>query len=168
MEIKIDLYFKNKEWSKNDIIQDKEIFSKIVSKILKTIEAVNLCKVLSFDLTFVSDAIIEEYNLKFRNKAKATNVLSFPTENFLRSDLKKFKMENLYLGEIIFSFETIKKESERQNKTFRDHLLHLFTHAFLHLLCYEHDSKKEQQEMEELEILVLKNFGIKNPYESSL
>ena len=166
LQIEIDLHFKSKKWQKDSILQKKIVFSKIALKTLKTIKANKLCKILNFSITFASDAIIKKYNLKFRNKAQATNVLAFPAENFSKSDLKKFKAEYLYLGEMIFSFETIIKESKQQHKSFEDHLLHLFLHGFLHLLCYVHENAQDRKHMEQLEISILKNFGIKNPYES--
>jgi probable rRNA maturation factor len=164
MKFEIDLCFNCKKWPKNIILKDKKIFELLSIEIIKAIKAINLCKTLSFSTVFVSDEEIKQYNLKSRNKNSATNVLSFPTENFSKKDLKKFQRENLFLGEIIFSFETIKKESEEQNKNFQDHLRHLFIHSILHLLGYAHKEKKEREEMEALEILILEKFGIRNPY----
>ena len=168
MQIEIDLHFKSKKWPKDSISQKKTMFSKIALKALEAIKATKLCRILNFSMAFISDTTMKKHNLKFRNKTQTTNVLAFPAEEFLKSDLKKFKMEYLYLGEIIFSFETIIKESKQQNKSFEDHLLHLFLHGFLHLLCYVHDNAKNRESMEKLEILILKNFGIKNPYEPIL
>jgi len=165
MKPEIDLQFKSNKWPKNAILKNKNKFSIFVLEALEVVKTTKLCKRLLLSLIFVSDAQIKKYNLKFKNKSSATNVLAFPTENFSKADLKKFKMENLFLGEIFFSFETIKKESEQQHKSFDAHLFHLFTHAFLHLIGYVHDSKETRDEMEELETSILKKFNIKNPYE---
>ena len=168
MKLEIDLCFKSKKWPNHAIQKIKPMLKLVTLEALKTIKASDLCKTLAFSLLFVSDIEMKKYNSKFKDKACATNVLSFPAENFLKTDLTNFKREYLYLGEIIFSFETIKKESAQQRKIFNEHLLHLFTHAFLHLLCYVHKTKKDRERMEKLEILILKKFGIKNPYEIDL
>ena len=168
MKLEIDLCFKSKKWLKNNIYKIKHTVMLLVSEILKTIDAPNLCKTLFFSIFFVSDSEMKKYNMNFKNKNSATNVLAFPTEDFSNTNLENFYREHLYLGEIIFSFETIKKESIQQHKSFNDHLLHLFVHAFLHLLCYVHENKEDREEMENLEISILKKFGIKNPYEIDL
>jgi probable rRNA maturation factor len=165
MEFEIDLCFKSKKWPKNSILSDKDMFEVMSLEVIKEVKADKICNVLGLSLVFVSDAEMKKYNLKSRNKDSATNVLSFPTERFSQRELKKFKRENLFLGEIIFSFEIINKESEEQNKTFQDHLRHLLIHSILHLLGYAHEATREREEMEALEISILKKFGIRNPYE---
>jgi probable rRNA maturation factor len=168
MKLEIDLNVESKKWPKDTILKEKVMFTRLALATLEAVEATKLCKILNFSMLFISDEEMIGYNWKFRNKNSPTNVLSFPAEDFSREELLEFKMEHLYLGEIIFSFETIKKESEAQHKTFEDHLRHLFVHAFLHLLCYEHDDEYDRVEMEQLEISILAGFGIKNPYEVEL
>ena len=97
-----------------------------------------------------------ELNNCFRKINSATNVLSFPSNH---------KFNNiLFLGDIIFSIETILKEAKRDNKTVENHLIHLFVHAVLHLLGYEHDTEEQAKKMENLEIKILSNLQIDNPY----
>ena len=45
-----------------------------------------------------------------------------------------------------------------------DHLLHLFTHGVLHLLGYDHIDDQMAGEMEALEIVLLGQMKIANPY----
>ena len=97
-----------------------------------------------------------ELNSCFRKIKSATNVLSFPSNN-------KFN-NTLFLGDIIFSIETILKEAKRDNKTVENHLIHLFVHAVLHLLGYEHDTEEQAKKMENLEIKILSNLQIDTPY----
>ena len=68
------------------------------------------------------------------------------------------------LGDMVFSYETIEKEAEEQNKTFKNHFTHMLIHSYLHLFAYDHIKAKERKEMESIEIEILKNFGIDNPY----
>ena len=97
-----------------------------------------------------------ELNSCFRKKKSATNVLSFSSNS-------KFN-KTLFLGDIIFSIETILKEAKRDNKTVENHLIHLFVHAVLHLLGYEHETEEQAKKMENLEIKILSNLQIDNPY----
>ena len=45
-----------------------------------------------------------------------------------------------------------------------NHLIHLFIHGVLHLLGYDHKNVSEAEKMEALEIEILNNFQIDNPY----
>ena len=45
-----------------------------------------------------------------------------------------------------------------------DHFRHLLVHGILHLNGFEHDNVKSMSVMENLEIEILSNYGISNPY----
>ena len=45
-----------------------------------------------------------------------------------------------------------------------DHIRHLTTHGILHLLGYDHQTEEEANDMETLEIRILEQLGIQNPY----
>ena len=51
-----------------------------------------------------------------------------------------------------------------KKRLFSHHLKHLVVHGFLHLLGFDHEDEKEAQEMESLEIEILKSLSIPNPY----
>ena len=87
---------------------------------------------------------------RYRNKNKPTNVLSFP------SIIQK-NNEN-FLGDIIFSAETIFSEAKREKKSFKSHLIHLFIHGVLHLLGFDHAEQSSAEQMEALEVRVLKKL----------
>jgi len=111
-------------------------------------------------IMFSDDKKIKKLNNQFRKMNKPTNVLSFPPySNTLIND------DEIFLGDIIFSIETIKTEAKKNNKTVIDHLIHLFIHGVLHLLGYHHDKEEEAKIMENLEICMLKKLGIASPYE---
>ena len=99
---------------------------------------------------------IQSLNYKFANKDKPTNVLSFPS--YLKSN------HELFLGDIIFSNETINKEAIRDKKSMNNHLIHLFIHGVLHLLGYDHKTVSQAKKMEDLEIEILNILQIDNPY----
>ena len=133
-----------------------EKLNKILNEIYEQIGFVyNNSKTL-ISISFSGDKKIMELNSCFRKKKIATNVLSFPSNN-------KFN-DTLFLGDIIFSIDTILKEAKRDNKTVENHLIHLFVHAILHLLGYKHDTEEQAKTMENLEIKILSNLQIDNPY----
>lgn len=105
-------------------------------------------------IVLANDSIIQTLNKDFRGKDKPTNVLSFP-----QNDVKM-------LGDVIISLDTIKREAEEQEKTLKNHYTHMLIHGTLHLLGYDHETDEDAIEMETLEIEMLENLGIKNPYET--
>ncbi len=130
--------------------------NKILNEIYKQIGFVyNNSKTL-ISISFSGDKKIMELNSCFRKKKSATNVLSFTSNSNFN--------DTLFLGDIIFSIETILKEAKRDNKTVENHLIHLFVHAVLHLLGYEHETEEQAKKMENLEIKILNNLQIDNPY----
>lgn len=142
-------------------LPDLKVFDEIAKKILSMIEWDRHCTI---SLVFSTDAYIQELNRNYRHKDKPTNVLSFPGyDDTLLHILPP--SEPIPLGDIIFALETIKSESHTQNKSFKNHLTHLFVHGLLHLLGYDHEEDKEATEMEQFEVDVLSLFSIPNPYE---
>ena len=94
----------------------------------------------------------------YRNVDRPTNVLAFPNSNLQNPECFN-DVKHKLLGDIVISFETIKKESNEVNKPFKDHTAHMVTHGMLHLLGFDHDTNKNAIEMEALEIEILKKLG---------
>lgn len=112
-------------------------------------------------LYFINNDEMRELNLRWRQKDKPTNVLSFPITDPDEIDQNSFAP----LGELVFSYAIIKQEAAEQKKTFLDHFTHLFIHGYLHLLGFEHEEEKQAELMEGHEIAILSKMGIRNPYE---
>ncbi|MFA6135989.1 MAG: rRNA maturation RNase YbeY [Candidatus Paceibacterota bacterium] len=91
---------------------------------------------IAFDIFLVSKKQIKDLNKKFRGKNKETNVLSFcEPKNFVRPD-KKAK----YYGEIYLSLDFVKEKNQD--------LKLMVVHGILHLLGYDHVTKKDVLKME--------------------
>ena len=122
----------------------------IVHKILTLLERpiVN-----ELSIALVNDKEIQFLNKKFRDKNKATNVLSFPSNG-----------PAPILGEIILSYETLQKEAEELLIPFKHHLIHMMVHGFLHLQGFDHQTDEDAAIMEKLEVQVLSDLNIDNPY----
>ena len=143
-------------WDEIHINEFHEKLNKILNEMYERIGLISNNSKTLISICFAGDKKVMELNNNFRNKKLATNVLSFPSN---------YKFDNtLFLGDIIFSIETIIKEAKRDNKTLQNHLIHLFIHAVLHLLGYDHETEKEAKKMENLDIQILSNLQIDNPY----
>ncbi len=111
-------------------------------------------------LVFTNDKSIKKLNNKFREKNKPTNVLSFQ----IWPDIETVPPGDVPVGDIVIALETVLREAEEKNISFKHHLTHLLVHGFLHLFGYDHMNDREAKIMEDTEIRILKKMGIKNPY----
>jgi probable rRNA maturation factor len=110
------------------------------------------------EIFVISDAEIRKINKSFRGKDKATNVLSFAEAESGKFLKKRGKAKNL--GEIYIAPDFIKKEQLRRFGRSPDStsgsLAHMVVHGLLHLLGYDHLTKKDAEKMEKKEIDILK------------
>jgi probable rRNA maturation factor len=111
---------------------------------------------LGVTVVFESDAQVALLNRDFRGKDKPTNVLSFP--------MLEIEDGRFMLGDLVLARGVIEREAQEQGKSFNDHLTHLIVHGTLHLAGYDHMEEGEAEEMESLEIRILADMGIENPY----
>ena len=111
---------------------------------------------------------IKGLNTQFRGKNSSTNVLSFPSTLEIRkvksSSQFEANVDPFELGDIAIAFEVCKKEADVSKIDFEHHVYHLIIHSVLHLLGYDHEEEKNAAEMEKIEVQVLANLGINNPY----
>jgi probable rRNA maturation factor len=158
--ISIDINHMSNLWSDNTI-DIESLFNTVIKEILKNIDVPDCFhSELELSVVLCDDNYMKDLNYQYMNKNKPTNVLSFPLMNGYECDNELYA-----LGDIVFSFETIKNEANDQSKTFENHLTHLFIHGFLHLLGFDHVKDQDALVMEQLEIEILEDLGIKNPYQ---
>lgn len=118
-------------------------------------------------IIFVDSQKSQALNHEYRQKNKPTNILSFPSPiplDFYKALPKE--EQQFTLGDLVIDLSLIKKEAEEQDKKERDHLAHILIHGLLHLFNFDHESDDEALIMESLEIELLNNLGIINPYAS--
>lgn len=108
-------------------------------------------------IRIVDEKEAKRLNKQYRNKNKATNVLSFP------ADIPKEVGIN-FLGDVVICAPIVCQEAIEQNKSPNSHYAHVLIHGILHLQGYDHNNAERAEEMEELEIKILEEFGINNPY----
>ena len=105
---------------------------------------------------------IRTLNGNWRGIDKATNVLSFPA--LQPTGARKPGNSPRMLGDIAIAYQTMRREADEEQKPFNHHLSHLAVHGFLHLIGYDHENDADAETMEALEIEILAQLGIPDPY----
>ena len=101
---------------------------------------------------------IVDLNSRYRQRASATNVLSFPFDQSEGLDIP-------LLGDIVICASVVNREAEEQGKSAESHWAHMVIHGVLHLLGYDHETDHEALEMEQLERELLAGLGYADPYD---
>lgn len=106
---------------------------------------------------FMDDREIARLNKKFRGKAKATDVLSFPVAGNGDTRFPAARDEK-YLGDIAISPKTARRNAKRDGRSLDDELRALMVHGTLHLLGHDHETDDGQMERKELRLR--RKFGL--------
>ena len=136
--INVNVFSDEKAWSKR--IKNKNLFFKKICKAFpKKYRFLN--KKVSLTLLLSNNKNIKKLNKYFRNKNKSTDILSFPIN-------KKIKIsKNTYLGDIIISYNYLDKPKSQNLKSFKEKVIKIFIHGFLHLLGFNHIKNKDYTKM---------------------
>lgn len=153
MSVEIDINIGAEDWESLDGLEALTRDSVAASLAESGAKLVEDCEV---SVTFCDDDEIRELNAQWRDKDKATNVLSFPTPGPLEA--------RPLLGDIVIAYETVAREAAEQEKTLRDHTAHMIIHGFLHLIGYDHETAAEAEAMEGLERRIASRLGLRDPY----
>lgn len=158
----IDIIFEDERWAEAGL----EALAQVACD--NVFDALSLPTAFEISILACNDAKIAELNGTFRDKAAATNVLSWPSEERAAAapgrNPQRPDPEMSELGDIAIAFETCVAEARAQSKTINDHVTHLLIHATLHLLGYDHETEQDAALMEELETQILAKQGIADPY----
>ena len=112
-------------------------------------------KKVSFTLLLSNNKKIKKLNKDFRNKNNSTDVLSFPFN-------KKNKIsKDTYLGDIIISYNYLDQPRSQSLKLFKEKLIKIFIHGFLHLLGFDHIKNRDYYKMLKEENLLFKSIKSK-------
>ena len=145
--INVDVFSDEKAWSKR--LKKKDLFFKKICKAFpKKYKFSN--KNVSLTLFLSNNKNIRKLNKLFRNKNKSTDILSFPLN-------KKIKiLDNTYLGDIIISYNYLDKPKSQDLRLFKEKVVKIFIHGFLHLLGFNHKKNKDYSKMLKEEDLLFK------------
>jgi len=104
-------------------------------------------------LRIVNETEGRALNLGYRGKDYATNVLTFVYDDTLP----------LY-GDVVICAPVVAREAREQGKDLLAHYAHLTLHAALHLQGYDHEKKREAEEMEARETALMLKLRYPAPY----
>ena len=132
--ISIDVVSESNLWSKK-IKRTNVFFNSLVKAFPKKYKFIK--KKISFTILLSNNKNIKKLNKKFRNKNKATDVLSFPSEK--KINLKK----SPYIGDIVISYDFMNKPKALSILEFKNKVTKILIHGFLHLLGHDHIKLKD-------------------------
>jgi probable rRNA maturation factor len=150
--IKVSVFSEEKAWAKK--LKNKDIFFKRICKAFpKKYKFPN--KKISLSLLLSNNKNIKKLNKQFRNKNKSTDILSFRFN-------KKIKiLKNTYLGDIIISYNYLNKPKSQDLRSFKEKVIKIFIHGFLHLLGFNHVKNKDYFKMLREENFIYKHVKSK-------
>ena len=136
--INVNVFSDEKAWSKR--IRNKNLFFKKICKAFpKKYQFLN--KKVSFTLLLSNNKNVKQLNKYFRNKNTSTDILSFPFNK--KTNVSK----QTYIGDIIISYDFIGRPKSQSFKFFKEKLIKIFIHGFLHLLGFDHIKGKDYKKM---------------------
>jgi len=113
-------------------------------------------------IRIVSQEEIQTLNQQYRDQNKPTNVLSFPFEV---PEMIPIEEVGELLGDLVICESILLQEAKQQKKSLESHWAHMVVHGILHLLGFDHIENRDAEKMEALEVKVLSDLGIKDPYQ---
>ena len=150
--INVNVFSEEKAWSKR--LKNKNLFFKKVCKALpKKYQFLN--KNVSLSLLLSNNRNIKRLNKNFRNKNKSTDILSFPSSKKIRIS------KNTYLGDIIISYQYLDNPKSQNLELFKEKVIKLFIHGFLHLLGFDHKKNNDYYKMSREEDILYKRIQSK-------
>lgn len=112
-------------------------------------------------VTFVDDKTIRQINKEYRDKDRATDVISFALEEMGEDEIPIVGADiPRVLGDIIISMDTAKVQAEEFGHSMDRELGFLALHGFLHLLGYDHMNPEDEKVMFTKQKEILDKYGL--------
>jgi probable rRNA maturation factor len=96
------------------------------------------------ELTFVSDAEMQELNSNYRGKNKPTDVLSFAQTE---GEAFPIAAEEVLLGDVIIAIGTAQRQAAELKHSLSHEIAFLAIHGTLHLCGFDHDTSPRRRVM---------------------
>ena len=135
----------------------------IKKAVIETLQAENITMPCEISVLLTDDEGIHVLNKQFREVDKATDVLSFPANNFTAGEFNPDNAEinpktgRIMLGDMALSIEHAIAQGKEFGHGTKREIQYLTVHSILHLLGYDHmDEGEEKRKMRsrEKEIMV--------------
>ena len=123
---------------------------------LETVKGKSFSGACELSAVFASDAQVRRLNRQYRGKDKTTDVLSF-------SQLEGKKLETgavgrVILGDVVISLPQARRQAKQAGKTVKAETAMLLVHGILHLLGYDHGTRREEKRMFALQECIVRKF----------
>ncbi|MBO4245309.1 MAG: rRNA maturation RNase YbeY [Bacilli bacterium] len=109
-----------------------------------------------FSIIFVDEAEIQKINKEYRGIDRVTDVISFAFEDNEDIAYEDFRV----LGDIYICIPRMQEQAASYGHSEKRELAFLTCHGLLHLLGYDHQTKKEEEIMFGLQELILNGTNI--------
>ena len=109
-----------------------------------------------FNIILIDNEYIHKLNKEYRGIDKITDVISFALED----SQDEIKLDFRVLGDIYISIDKAKEQALEYGHSFLREFAFLTIHGLLHLLGYDHMTKKEDEVMFKKQEQLLSEFGI--------
>ena len=107
---------------------------------------------LETEVFLISDDEIKEINQQYRNKCKATDVISLAFYEDFRVESRDESLPQINLGDLFISVDTARRQARDSSISIEQELVELTIHGVLHLLGFDHEiSDEEMKKMYEKE-----------------
>ena len=123
--------------------------------------------VYDLSVILVGPVTIHRINREFRSVDRATDVLSFPLQNFVPEvfDTEITDLDRntglLPIGDIVISVDHIRAQALEYGHSRRRELAYLLVHSVMHLLGYDHmDEGEEKRRMRRHEEAVMERLAL--------
>jgi probable rRNA maturation factor len=129
----------------------KRVVKTVFDSILRTSEEALVYRMCtSVNVYFCEDEEMRALNKSWRNKDKATDVLSF--------SMMEGELRGSSLGDIVISLPTAERQHAKFGTTYPEEVIRLLVHGMHHLCGFDHEhvSRREAQRMRESEERVFK------------
>ena len=142
--IKAEVLVDDPSW-KEKLTNSSKLFNKILKNLPKKYSFKN--KKIIITVLLSNNSKIKQLNKIFRKKNKPTDILAFPIN-------KKVDNKIFYLGDIIISYEFMNKPKEINFLEFKEKIVKIFIHGFLHLMGFNHIKNKDFKKMNSEEVIL--------------
>ncbi|ABG33376.1 endoribonuclease YbeY [Roseobacter denitrificans] len=162
----IDILIEDDRWAAMDL-------DVLVRDVLRAISDTLTLDLAAAEVSYLAcdDARIALLNADFREKATATNVLSWPAADLapvvagaVPTTPTVDVTGALTLGDVAIAYETCEREAADLGKPLAEHVTHLIVHGTLHLLGYDHIRDSDAALMQGVEAKILGKMGFDDPY----
>lgn len=113
-------------------------------------------------LRLTDDSEMQTLNSQYRHQDKPTDVLAFAALEVDSPHVTEIDTEDepLYLGDIVVSIDTARRQAIQQGHALKTELAWLASHGLLHLIGWDHPDEESLRRMLEKQVMLLKTLSI--------